>query len=136
MLRTMSLAIIAFHLLVVIVHGWAHGALDVELSRNQLLFASFVITLAPVLAGFLIWKGSYRTGAFLMALSMAGSFIFGFWNHFAVFSPDHVSHVSRQTGIWVSIFIVTAYLLAFVEIAGTVIGSHLFLRNNPNIGNG
>ena len=44
---------------------------------------------------------------------MAGSFVFGFLNHFVFASPDHVAHVASQ---WRPLFATTAALLSVTEI--------------------
>jgi Na+/proline symporter len=97
--------------------------LNVELSRSQLLFIAIVITIAPLLAGLLIWRGATRAGAIMLALSMAGSLVFGVYHHFVLISPDHVSHLPGIPGtIPVIMFQVTAVLLALLEGLGVIAG--------------
>jgi hypothetical protein len=107
-------AIVAAHLIISIVHGAAHSGAHVLLSRVANLFV-FVVILAGPLAGLaLIWWAE-RLGEWIIAITMAGSFIFGFLNHFVFASPDHVAHVARQ---WRPLFTTTAVLLGLTEVLG------------------
>lgn len=114
-----ALAIIIAHAAVVAMHAAAHQILGVEASPIQLVFIVTVIMLAPLVAGLLLWKKVRTIGALLLACSMAGSLIFGVYNHFVLISPDHVSHVGAlPQKFWALIFQITAALLAFVEALG------------------
>ena len=122
------LTIIA-HLLLVILHAAAHQTLGVDATAMQLSFIFTVIMIAPVVAGLLLWKFE-RTGSLILALSMAGSFAFGAYNHFVGHSIDHVTEVAHlQPAIWSTIFQLTALGLALSEAAGTFLGAWLlFIR--------
>lgn len=112
------------------VHGAAHQNLGVKLSQPQILFVAFVITIAPIVAGILLWKGLVRIGAILLACSMLGSLLFGVYNHFVAISPDHVSHLTITTGTnWVWIFQSTAVLVAVIEAFGIWVGIQVLKRS-------
>ncbi len=117
------------HAAVATLHGAAHQTLGVELSTSQSLFVIVVIAVAPVLAGLLLWKKHGTAGAVMLAISMAGSLVFGVYNHFVTLSPDHVSHVAAMSNsAWVTVFQATALLLPLTELAGTVVGLLLLKR--------
>jgi hypothetical protein len=97
--------------------------LKVELSRSQFLFVVLVITIAPLVAGVLLLKNARAAGAILLALSMAGAFVFGLYYHFVQISPDHIFHLPGISGsIWVIAFQVTAVLLLLIEGIGVIAG--------------
>jgi hypothetical protein len=124
-----ALTIVIAHAAVATLHGAAHQALGVSLSVSQSLFVIIVIAIAPVLAGLLLWKKPSAAGAVMLALSMAGSLVFGVYNHFVALSPDHVSHVGAMSNsAWVTVFQATALLLPLTELAGTVVGLLLLKR--------
>jgi hypothetical protein len=60
---------------------------------------------------------------------MAGSFIFGFLNHFVFASPDHVAQVANQ---WRPLFATTAVLLALSEALGFGLALRL-VRKSENL---
>jgi hypothetical protein len=117
-----SLATIAVlaHLLVSLVHGYAHNQLGVGLSAWQNFYVLVVITLAPLVALALVWMRRERIGFALLAISMAGSLIFGGYFHYIGISPDHVSHLPM--GDAQGMFRVTAVLLLATELFGAVVG--------------
>ena len=118
-----ALFVIVIHAAIAALHGAAHRALNIELSRSQLLFVAAVVVIAPLLAGVLLLKRGGSSGSILLALSMAGALVFGLYNHFVLVGPDHVSHVPGPPGsLWVTVFQVTAALLALSEAAGAVAG--------------
>ena len=120
--------LIIAHALVSALHGAAHQRLDVPLSPSQKLFVVVVIIVLPLVAGLLLWKKQHLSGALLLLGSMAGSLVFGVYNHFVASSPDHVSHVAiAATGGWVTVFQVTAALLAVVEAFGCLIGAWMLM---------
>ncbi|MGB7923390.1 MAG: hypothetical protein WCF57_09115 [Pyrinomonadaceae bacterium] len=115
--------VVIVHALVSALHGAAHARLDVSLSQAQTLFVVVVITVAPLLAGLLLWRKQHIAGALLFLCSMVGALVFGVYNHFVASSPDHVAHVAAaSSGGWVAVFQVTAALLAVVEAVGCVVG--------------
>jgi hypothetical protein len=78
------------------------------------LFVFVVILAGPVLGLALSWRAE-RLGSLIVALTMAGSLVFGVVNHFVLDSPDHVSQVEAQ---WRMIFGTTAMLLTITEMLG------------------
>ena len=95
----------------------------VTLTTFGYLYVAGVITLAPLVAAALLFTRKKRMGALLFALSMLGSFTFGFWYHFLSETNDNVAHVS---GPWHSVFLWTAIALAVIELAATLVGVRLF----------
>src|SRR5574340_1040720 len=86
-------AIVLAHLAVNVVHGLAHAKLHIGLTRGQIDFIVAVILLGPIVAMILLWTQLRRAGAWLLLVSMAGSFVFGAYYHFVLISPDNVLHV-------------------------------------------
>jgi hypothetical protein len=117
------LALILIHLIVSTGHGWAHQAAMVTLNTFGYVYVAFVITLAPLVSAVFLFIRKIKIGALLLALSMFGSFIFGFWYHFLSETGDNVSQVH---GPWHSMFLWTAIALAVIELAGTIVGLRLF----------
>ncbi len=109
-------------------HGLAHVEIPVALSPLQSLFVGIVIFPIPILAVVLLWTQFYRIGSWLLLGSMAGSLLFGIYNHFIVISPDHVSQVSFVG--WGLLFQVTAFLILIVDGLGSGVGIWA-LRNLP-----
>jgi hypothetical protein len=105
-------AIIVAHLVISLVHGAAHAQAHVPLSRAASLFVFIVILAGPLIGLGLTWPAE-RVGGWLVAVTMAGSLVFGVVNHFVIPSPDHVAHVSRE---WRPLFATTAALLAVTEV--------------------
>jgi hypothetical protein len=125
----LAMATIIAHVAVVALHSAAHQILGVQASPVQLLFIVIVIMLAPLVAWLLLWKSRRTTGALLLAGSMAGSLIFGVYNHFIAISPDHVAevtHLPQQN--WALIFQITAALLALIEAFGIWAGIRILSR--------
>jgi hypothetical protein len=128
-----ALATIILHVAVVILHGAAHQALGINASPAQLLFIVTIIMMGPPLAGLLLWKRRDTPGPIALTLVMAGAFVFGVYNHFILFSPDHVSHVSStKPGGWAVVFQATAILLAVTEGLGCCAGLLLAKRAYVN----
>jgi hypothetical protein len=113
-------AIVVLHLIANGLHGLAHVKIPVSLSLLQSLFVGIVIFLAPVIAAILLWTPFYRIGSWLLLSSIAGSLLFGIYNHFIVISPDHVSQVSLAG--WGLLFQITAILIVIVDGFGCWIG--------------
>jgi hypothetical protein len=107
-------ATVVAHLLVSILHGTAHAEANVPLSRAANLFVVSVILAGPLIGLALTWPDE-RLGSWTIAVTMAGSLVFGIVNHFVLASPDHVGHVDPQ---WRPLFATTAVLLAFTEAVG------------------
>jgi hypothetical protein len=113
---TRAFVMIGMHLVAVIVHGAAHEHYQIPMEPWQQIFIYVVIVIAPPAAGFLLWRGRLRPGAWLLLVSMGGSLLFGMTFHFLLLGPDHVSSVNMQG--WGVTFQVTAFLLAVTEAVG------------------
>jgi hypothetical protein len=111
---TLLIWIVLAHLLISMFHGFAHAQANVPLSQAANLFVYLVILAGPLLGLALAWKAR-TVGCAVIALAMAGSFVFGLVNHFVLSSPDHVAHVDPQ---WRTLFATTAVLLALTEALG------------------
>jgi len=128
-MRTHSLtgplaALVVIHFLVAGVHGMAHGAAQVGLSLPALAFVIVVIQLGP-LAGLALMRAQLRIGAAIVAVSMAGAFLFGVVNHFMLPGADHVMSVDAH---WRPLFGSTAVVLAITEAGAAIVGTVAALR--------
>ena len=112
--------IVWLHLLIVVVHGLSHMANHVNQSILSYAFIIVVILAAPLLALLLLSTRRLWPGAILLKLSMFGSLLFGLVNHFIVSGADSVAMV--MPGVWQTVFLITAILLAISEAGGTAIG--------------
>src|ERR1044072_5785986 len=74
-----ALALILIHLVISVVHGTAHRGAMVALTAFGNVYVIVVITLAPLVAAALLFTRKQKLGALLLALSILGSFVFGFW---------------------------------------------------------
>jgi hypothetical protein len=104
-------AVVIAHLGISMVHGQAHDGAHVPLSYAATLFVFIVILAGPIAGLALTWL-SKQIGGWVIALTMAGAFLFGCLNHFVLAGPDHVMHV---TSAWRPLFTMTAILLAATE---------------------
>ena len=95
----------------------------VTLTTFGYVYVGVVITLMPLVAVAFLLTRKKKVGALLLALSMMGSFVFGFWYHFLSQTNDNVSQVH---GPWHSTFLWTAIALAVIELAGAAVGFRLF----------
>jgi hypothetical protein len=121
MTRTVAAVVVA-HTAIVAIHGLAHVRLDIGASAVATVFIVLVIWMGP-LVGLFAMRSNPAAGAWILGASMAGSFLFGLWNHFVVASADHVAHL--PDGFWKLPFQVTAWLLLAIEAAGCVIALRL-----------
>ena len=126
---TLALAVVLIHLAVNRAHGWAHLTKPVPNTPAQNAFIIPVIGIAPLVAAWLVLTGRITAGAWLLALSMLGAFLFGVAYHYVIQSPDHVSHVPGGTAG--SVFRASALGLAVVELAGFVVGAFGVGRAQP-----
>jgi hypothetical protein len=106
------------HLAVSVVHGTAHNGANVAMSAASTAFVFAVILIGP-LVGLAAWPIAPRTGAWIVAVTMFGSLVFGLVNHFLIAGPDHVSHVAAP---WRAMFGTTAALLVVTEALGSGVG--------------
>ena len=92
----------------------------VPLTTMQQVFVAIVILLLPFVGMAMLWSEKKRAGAWLIAISMFASLIFGLLNHFVLRSPDYVLQVPMHTHRHA--FVLSAALLAVTETVGTLIG--------------
>jgi hypothetical protein len=118
-----ALAIILVHLGIAVLHGSAHKNLFIGLSVSQEFFVWTVIIAAPLIAAILLLVRMRRAGGLFLFLSMAGSIVFGAWNHFLMQGADNIAS-SPPTG-WGLAFRVTASLLFLTEGLGCALGISL-----------
>jgi hypothetical protein len=116
--------IVLGHLAITMVHGAAHQSAHVPIAWWAQLFVLIVIVIAPIV-GLGLSIRSPRTGVALVAISMAGSLVFGLVNHFLIVSPDHVQEVAAAAR---PLFATTAVLLVLSEAAGAVLALRRLLR--------
>jgi hypothetical protein len=117
--------IVLTHLVINIAHGFAHGALQVGLSRFHSIFVIVVILVAPLLAMGLAWTSWKRAGLVLLSLAMGGSLVFGLYHHFLAMSADNVS--AQPANLLGLLFRVTSYGLLITEAIGAYAGIY-FLK--------
>jgi hypothetical protein len=117
-------ALVLVHLAVSIAHGAAHAGAGVTLGPAGMLFVFVVVTAGPI-AGLLIAIRRPALGGSIVALTMAGSLVFGLVNHFVI---DGTDHVGRVAAAWRSVFASTAALLVVVEAAGAAAGALFAIR--------
>jgi len=113
---TRALVMVLLHFAGALVHGAAHLHYEIPLEPWQKAYIVVVITIAPLVAGILLWRGRLRAGAWLLLVSMGGSLLFGLAFHFFLLGPDHVSSVNMEG--WGATFQATAFLLAVTEAVG------------------
>jgi hypothetical protein len=123
---TLMAAVVLAHLVITVAHGTAHTGAHVPLSPAANVFVIAVILAGPLVGLALSWWAG-RLGAWIVGLTMGGSLVFGFLNHFVFNSPDHILQVDPQ---WRSLFTVTAVLLAFTEAVGFGLGIRLARRES------
>lgn len=116
--ETVLAYIVIFHLGLSAIHGLAHARAKVFLSSASTLFVLIVILIAPI-AGLLIQRFVHpHAGALIIALSLAGAFLFGVANHFLIHGADHVSQIAQPQR---ALFGLTAACLALTEFFGAVL---------------
>jgi hypothetical protein len=117
-IRTIGTLIVLVHLGVVLQHGSDHAHLAIDMAARQQAFIGIVIAVAPIVSAVMLWTRRWRAGLSLLAVSMAGSFLFGVWYHFLAAGSDNVFGMPSE-GVH-GAFRVTAVLLAIIEAAGWV----------------
>lgn len=105
---------VAVHFIVAIIHGAAHAVAHLWLSHVASLFGFAVIIAGPWI-GLALMRLARRFGAWVIALTMTGSLVFGLTYHFLVPNPDHVTHVDLR---WRSLFATTAVRVGLSEALG------------------
>lgn len=107
------------HLVAMLYHGWSHRLAHVDTTWGQNIFIGLVIILLPATAVYAVYQQKEALGYRLFALSMLGSFLFGVVYHFMLNTPDLYANV---TGAGATHFLISAILLALVELGGFVWG--------------
>jgi hypothetical protein len=120
---TRAMVMVVMHFFGAIIHGAAHLHYEIPMEPWQKVFIVVVIGIAPVVAGILLWRGSLRSGAWLLLVSMGGSLLFGMAFHFLLLGPDHVSSVNMEG--WGATFQATAFLLAVTEALGVAAAARI-----------
>ncbi len=117
--------LVGLHLAVTVLHAAAHAALQVLPVGVDLAFIVAVIFVGPVAAVGLL--RFYRAPAAALAtVVMGASFVYGFYNHFLVPGPDHVSIVSSEP--WTTVFVSSAAALGVLEIVTAGVAVSMFWR--------
>lgn len=119
-LARLGVILVALHFIVSAVHGAGHLNLHIDLNTWQTVYVLAVITVLPMVSGFLLWRRA-RGGFLLLLFSMMGALIFGGYYHFLASGADNVSSLGSHT--WSAPFQVTAVLLAVTEAAGVLTGA-------------
>jgi hypothetical protein len=120
MTKIVITGLVIVHLAASLWHGSAHTHLGIELSTEQTLFIYIVIIIAPVVAAILVWTRYESMGLWLFFLSMLGSFLFGAYHHYVLVSSDNISHLPLGTPESHSHFIISAGVIALVELASAL----------------
>jgi hypothetical protein len=119
-LHRFGVFVVAFHFLISLAHGVAHSRLHIELSLRQTVYVLLVITLLPLISGFLLWRAASPRGFLLLLASMLGALLFGGYYHFIAVGADNVASLGSHS--WALPFQATAVLLAITEVAGVLTG--------------
>ena len=118
--RTVLSVVVLVHFVIVTLHGSAHTHLHIDLTPAQMAYVVAVIVLASLIAAALLWTKFWRSGAYLVIVSMLGALVFGGYKHFLSGTNDDVSQVSHAG--WGGVFLVTSILLFVTEGAGILAG--------------
>jgi len=130
--RNHGTGIVLVSLVIGMVHSAAHLELHIELSAAEKLFVEGVTVVGPLLAMVLLWTRWRRLGFGLLALTMAGSLVFGLYHHFVAMGPDHVG--AQVAGFWGTTFVLSACLLFLAEAVGTYLGVRFLLGSQASAG--
>src|SRR4029450_11080494 len=116
--RIILAAVVVLHLLVSLVHGWAHGTAGVGGNGPSMAFVLIIIIAGPLVGLAWMWKNPVR-GARIIGVTMAASLLFGLINHFIIAGPrrPHRAVAHART-----IFELKGMLLVLTEVAGAVLG--------------
>jgi hypothetical protein len=120
-LRAALAASVIIHLITSFWHAAAHLTIPVPLTASQNVFIGFVILLLPLVGLGLLWTTRRLLAAWIVTLSMLGSLLFGFVNHYMRLSLDYVLAVPEHA--WRHSFVVSAALLVVTETVGLVLGA-------------
>jgi len=126
-----AIGVILIHLSVSLVHGLVHSRLGISLNAAQEIFVVAVITAAPLVAGYLLWKNKLRAGGAPLSVSMASALAFGVFYHFIAPGSDNVNHQFLfGPATWIDLFDQTAVGIAGLEVLGLILGLILFLNTS------
>jgi hypothetical protein len=118
--RTVLSVVVLVHLAIVMLHGAAHTHLHIDLLPAQMAYVVAVIVLAPLIASGLLWTRLWRSGVYLLTISMIGALVFGGYKHFLSATNDNVAQMPH--GGWGAVFLVSSILLFVTEAAGILLG--------------
>jgi hypothetical protein len=119
-LRGWLVTAVLLHTIVTLWHGGTHVRIPVPLSELQEIFVLVIVILLPLIGLGMLWSRWAHAGVIIIALSMIGSLVFGFINHFVLISSDYVGATSLHSER--HIFVLTAGLLLVTDTLGMVIG--------------
>ena len=120
--------LVTAHLAISVLHGVAHEQAHVPLTLAASLLVYIVILAGPMF-GLAMTFVAPRTGAWIVAATMAAAFVFGLVNHFLLDSPDHVAHVNPDGR---RLFALTALLLAMTEALAVAVALRIAWRREPS----
>ena len=118
-LRRLGITLVIVHAIVATPHSVAHTNLYITMEGWQNIYIFIVILVAPIVAAIMLWK-RHSAAFIVLAISMAGSFLFGVYYHFVAIGSDNL--FTLPNGPWTLTFQLTAWLLALVELVGAVVG--------------
>jgi hypothetical protein len=110
-----------------LLHAVSHVGQEVmSLEVWQWAYVICVIFISPIAAAVLLWTPLPLAGAWLLLVSMAGSFVFDLAYHFPIPGPDNV--FTLQPGMWLIPFWVTSVLLVVVSGLGCLMGGWVVVQ--------
>ena len=110
MAKILITGLVVIHLVASLWHGSAHTHLAIDLPPEKTLFVFIVILIAPIVAAALVWTRYASAGLWVFFLSMLGSFLFGWYHHYVLVSPDNIGHLPAGSPESHSQFITSAGL--------------------------
>ena len=118
-LARIGIGLVILHVVINFAHALAHTNLFIAMSLVQNIYIYLVILAGPIIAAAFLHKNP-KIGFGLLALTMMGSFLFGVYHHFIAISSDNVFTLGDRP--WTTTFLLSAILLAIVELAGSCTG--------------
>jgi hypothetical protein len=114
-------AVVVLATAVNLLHGVSHVGQEVlSLEAWQWAYVIGVIFIAPVVAAVLLWTPFRLVGAWLLFVSMTGSFVFDLAYHFLIGGPDNV--FTLEPDAWVASFRISSVLLVVSSGVGILVG--------------
>ena len=123
MTRIVITSLVVVHLVATLWHGNAHTQLGIGLPPWKTAFVFFVILIAPIVAGILVWTRYVPVGLWVLFLSMLGALLFGVYHHYVMVSPDNVGHLPAGSPESHTQFISSAAAIASLELAAALYGA-------------